>query len=88
MRLLSETGASARVLHDGHRHESIELRFAGSGHRIDFMALTGRAVWLYPQHEVLRDLVAARLQAGQVHPQAMSEARIWDELDARVAPSS
>ena len=65
VRLLSETGASARVLSDGQRHDGVELRFAGEGHRIDFMELTGRGVWLYPQHEVLRDLIAARLAGGQ-----------------------
>ena len=65
VRLLSQTGASSRVLSDGQRHDGIELRFAGTGHRIDFMALTGRSVWLYPQHEVLRDLIAARLADGQ-----------------------
>ncbi|MEV7694340.1 4-hydroxybenzoate 3-monooxygenase [Microbacterium sp. NPDC089189] len=63
--LLVESGASTRVLRDGNRHDGIELRFAGEGHRIDFPALVGRSVWLYPQHEVLRDLVAARLDAGQ-----------------------
>ncbi|MFF5159627.1 4-hydroxybenzoate 3-monooxygenase [Streptomyces sp. NPDC000348] len=63
--ILSETGASDRVLTVGQKHEGIELRFDGEGHRIDFAATVGRAVWLYPQHEVLRDLVAARLAAGQ-----------------------
>jgi p-hydroxybenzoate 3-monooxygenase len=63
--LLASTGASERVLVDGNRHDGIELRFAGEGHRIDFAGLTGRSVWLYPQHEVLRDLLAVRLAAGQ-----------------------
>ncbi|MEW2075763.1 4-hydroxybenzoate 3-monooxygenase [Streptomyces sp. NPDC013433] len=63
--ILSETGASERVLTVGQKHEGIELRFDGEGHRIDFAAAVGRAVWLYPQHEVLKDLVAARLAAGQ-----------------------
>ncbi|MFG6444855.1 4-hydroxybenzoate 3-monooxygenase [Microbacterium sp. P07] len=63
--LLVETGASTRVLTDGNRHDGIELWFDGEGHRIDFPSLVGRSVWLYPQHEVLRDLVAARLSAGQ-----------------------
>lgn len=63
--LLDATGASTRVLTDGHRHDGIELRFAGEGHRIDFPALTGRSVWLYPQHEVLKDLIATRLADGQ-----------------------
>jgi p-hydroxybenzoate 3-monooxygenase len=62
--LLVESGASDRVLVDGARHDGIELRFSGEGHRIDFAELVGRAVWLYPQHEVLRDLVATRLRDG------------------------
>ncbi|MGW9020264.1 4-hydroxybenzoate 3-monooxygenase [Leucobacter chromiiresistens] len=56
-------GSRARTV--GHRHDGIELRFAGEGHRIDFPALVGRSVWLYPQHEALKDLIAARLAAGQ-----------------------
>ncbi|MEU1971407.1 4-hydroxybenzoate 3-monooxygenase [Microbacterium sp. NPDC019599] len=63
--VLSSSGASDRVLAEAHRHEGIELRFAGAGHRIDFAALVGRAVYLYPQHEALKDLIAARLAAGQ-----------------------
>ena len=63
--VLTATGASERVLVDGHRHDGIELRFAGEGHRIDFAALVGRGVWLYPQHEVLKDLIATRVTAGQ-----------------------
>lgn len=61
---LVETGASERVLVDGHRHAGIELQFQGTGHRIDFERLVGRAVYLYPQHEVLIDLVARRLADG------------------------
>ena len=63
--ILTETGASDRVLTVGKRHEGIGLRFTGEGHRIDFADTVGRAVWLYPQHEVLKDLIAALLAAGQ-----------------------
>ena len=63
--ILDATGASSRVRAVGHRHDGIELRFDGEGHRIDFAALVGRGVWLYPQHEVLKDLIAARVAAGQ-----------------------
>ena len=65
VKVLSESGASDRVISEGHPHEGIELRFDGEGHRIDFHALVGRDVWLYPQHEVLKDLIAARLARGQ-----------------------
>jgi p-hydroxybenzoate 3-monooxygenase len=62
--LLTEMGVGERALTEGARHEGIELRFGGRGHRIDFAELAGRAVWLYPQHEVLKDLIAARLATG------------------------
>ncbi|MGD0199093.1 MAG: 4-hydroxybenzoate 3-monooxygenase [Solirubrobacteraceae bacterium] len=65
VQVLADSGASDRVLSEGQRHEGIELRFDGEGHRIDFHELTGRSVWLYPQHEVLRDLIAKRLDGGQ-----------------------
>jgi p-hydroxybenzoate 3-monooxygenase len=62
--LLVASGASERVLVDGHRHAGIELQFGGTSHRIDFASLVGRAVYLYPQHEVLIDLLARRLADG------------------------
>jgi len=75
---LVETGASTRVLTDGHRHEGIELRVDGEGHRIDFQDLVGRSVFLYPQHEVLRDLIAARLAASQDLRFGVTATRIED----------
>ncbi|MBA8848719.1 4-hydroxybenzoate 3-monooxygenase [Microcella alkalica] len=63
--LLDRLGEHSRARIVGHRHDGIELRFDGEGHRIDFPSLTGRSAWLYPQHEVLKDLIAARVAAGQ-----------------------
>jgi len=63
--LLDTIGPASRARTVGNRHDGIELRFEGEGHRIDFADTVGRAVWLYPQHEVLKDLIAARLEAGQ-----------------------
>jgi p-hydroxybenzoate 3-monooxygenase len=46
-------------------HHGIELRFNRRGHRIDMHQLTGgRAITVYAQHEVLKDLIAARLSYG------------------------
>ncbi|MCS5735708.1 4-hydroxybenzoate 3-monooxygenase [Herbiconiux daphne] len=65
--LLRTIDPATRVDTVGHRHDGIELRFGdvGEGHRIDFPSLVGRSVWLYPQHEVLKDLLALRLAAEQ-----------------------
>ena len=62
--LFVETGASERIVTDAHRHDGIELQFGGESHRIDFARLVDRAVYLYPQHEVLKDLLARRLADG------------------------
>ncbi len=61
--ILRELGGT-RVDSVGQRHDGIELRWDGVGHRIDFAELVGRGVWLYPQHEVLIDLIANRLAEG------------------------
>jgi p-hydroxybenzoate 3-monooxygenase len=63
--LLAEAGVGERMRAEGLVHDGIELRFGGAGHRIDFPALTGgRHVVLYGQTEVVKDLIAARLQTG------------------------
>jgi p-hydroxybenzoate 3-monooxygenase len=64
VRLLVDTGVSDRVLREGHEHQGIELRFAGTGHRIDFQDLVGESVWLYPQTDVFIDLANARDRDG------------------------
>ncbi len=62
--LMVDTGIGDRLLRQGEVHEGFVFRFGGQGHRIDLAALTGRSITVYPQHEVLRDLIAARLAAG------------------------
>jgi len=72
--LLDAVGLGDRMRREGLRHEGIWLRFAGRDHRIDFADLTGgRGVTVYGQHEVVKDLIAARLAAG---------GRIWFETRA------
>jgi len=62
--VLAESGVGERMKREGLVHEGILLRFQGRSHRIDLTGLTGgRAITVYAQHEVIRDLVAARLEA-------------------------
>src|SRR5258708_7249583 len=62
--LMHELGVGDRVQRQGLEHGGIELRFGGAGHRIDFRELTGgKCVTIYAQHEVIKDLIAARLAA-------------------------
>jgi p-hydroxybenzoate 3-monooxygenase len=62
--LLHETGLGGRLAAEGLTHEGIALRFSGGSHRIDFADLTGSAITVYGQQEVVKDLIAARLDAG------------------------
>jgi len=64
--LMCELGVGQRLQRQGLEHGGIELRFAGRGHRIDFRELAGgKCVTIYAQHEVIKDLIAARLAANQ-----------------------
>jgi p-hydroxybenzoate 3-monooxygenase len=63
--LLAELGVDERLRREGLVHGGIELRFGGQGHRIAMDELTGgRTVTVYAQTEIVRDLVAARLDDG------------------------
>jgi p-hydroxybenzoate 3-monooxygenase len=63
--LLIESGVGDRMRREGMVHHGIELRFGGRGRRIALSELTGgRAIMVYGQHEVVKDLIKARLDAG------------------------
>ena len=62
--LLVDSGVGERLQREGFVHEGIILRFAGRSHRIALTELTGRAIMVYAQHEVIKDLVKVRLDAG------------------------
>ncbi|TQK11404.1 4-hydroxybenzoate 3-monooxygenase [Herbaspirillum sp. SJZ107] len=64
MDILNEAGVGERMQREGALHHGIELAFGGRRHRIDLTGLTGKAITVYPQHEVIIDLVAARIKAG------------------------
>ncbi|WP_227935277.1 4-hydroxybenzoate 3-monooxygenase [Alkalihalobacillus deserti] len=63
--LLNATGVGERMMREGHLHHGIELQYNGIRHRVNMHELTdGKSIMVYPQHEVIKDLVAARLEAG------------------------
>jgi p-hydroxybenzoate 3-monooxygenase len=62
---LDEAGVGARMHREGLPHDGIELLFDGVRHRIDLKGLSGgRAITVYGQHEVVKDLIAARVESG------------------------
>jgi len=62
--LLVESGAGERLQREALVHHGIELCFNRCRHRINLFELTGRTVAIYGQQEVVKDLIAARLNAG------------------------
>ncbi|MBN6052114.1 4-hydroxybenzoate 3-monooxygenase [Nonomuraea sp. RK-328] len=62
---LVAAGVGERLRREGLPHLGIELRYGGRSRRIAFDELVpGRAITVYGQQEVVKDLIAARLEAG------------------------
>jgi len=64
VQLLEEAGVGDRLRREGLVHDGTQICVEGVRHRIDFKALTGKAVTVYGQTEVTRDLMEARSQSG------------------------
>jgi p-hydroxybenzoate 3-monooxygenase len=62
--LMVSMGVGGRLKREGLVHRGVEIRFGGNVRRVDFQELTGRAITVYAQQEVIKDLVAARLADG------------------------
>ncbi len=59
--ILCGSGVGERLKREGLQHQGVELRFDGTGHRIDFQDLVGKSITVYAQQEVLKDLIASRM---------------------------
>ena len=57
--LLDQLGVAERMHRLALQHRGIELGFRRKRHRINLHELTGNAVSIYGQHEVVKDLIAA-----------------------------
>jgi p-hydroxybenzoate 3-monooxygenase len=66
--LMQELGLGERMLREGHFHDGITLQWDRARHHVDIKGLSGgKGVTVYPQHEVLKDLIAGRLaQSGEI----------------------
>ncbi len=63
--LMAATGLDSRLKSEGLIHHGINISFAGAMHRIDMYSLTGRAITVYGQNEVQKDLNKARRHTGR-----------------------
>jgi p-hydroxybenzoate 3-monooxygenase len=64
--LMHEVGLGSRLAREGLRHEGIYLAFGGERHHIPLSELTGgRAITIYGQNEVVKDLIGARVSTGE-----------------------
>lgn len=64
MDLINDVGVGERMMREGMVHHGVNLLFDDELHRIDFEKLTGRGIIVYGQQEVVKDLVARRLEDG------------------------
>jgi p-hydroxybenzoate 3-monooxygenase len=64
--LMTQTGVGARLHREGMRHDSLYLSFAGQRHHVPLAELTGgKAIYVYGQNEVVKDLMEARVATGR-----------------------
>src|SRR6266545_4324233 len=63
--LLTEVNLADRLLRERMVHHGLELLFDGVGQRIPLTELTGREITIYGQHELVKDLIVARLDTGR-----------------------
>src|SRR3954471_15748447 len=62
--LIIKVGLGERLQREGLSHHGIKLNFETGLHSIDFTALVGRAVTIYGQQELVKDMMAQRLADG------------------------
>jgi len=84
--LLVRSGVGERLRREAFFHRGVYLRFDGRTHHIDMHELTGgKHVTVYAQHEVIRDLVKARLAVGGEILFGVADVRIVDPAGERPA---
>jgi p-hydroxybenzoate 3-monooxygenase len=62
--LLRDAGVGERLDREGIVHGGVHLQFAGERHHVPMRELAGASIVIYGQTEVVKDLIAARVDAG------------------------
>src|SRR5262245_61318515 len=83
--ILAEAGLGDRLLRERLVHDGVELAFNGQRRRIDLKGLSGKAVTIYGQAEVQKDLMDAHAKMGaevvyeaeDVSPHGLAGDRPW-----------
>src|SRR3954465_14173017 len=60
--LLESMGVADRLHEEALQHHGIYLQFDGRREYIAAREMTGRSIWIYGQQEIVKDLIAARLE--------------------------
>jgi p-hydroxybenzoate 3-monooxygenase len=77
--LMTQIGAGERLHREGMRHDSVYLSFGGKRHHVPLAELTGgKAIYVYSQNEVVKDLMHARLATGRPLHYEVSSVSVHD----------
>jgi p-hydroxybenzoate 3-monooxygenase len=83
MDLLDEAGVGARMHSDGIIHEGAQICVDGTRHRLSFREMTGKAVMVYGQTEITKDLMDGRAAAGAPTIYSAHDVRLHDISSSR-----
>src|SRR5215472_3236605 len=77
--LMTQMGVGARLHREGMRHDSLYLSFGGKRHHVPLAELTGgKAIYVYGQNEVVKDLMDARIATGRPLHYEVSDVSVYD----------
>jgi p-hydroxybenzoate 3-monooxygenase len=78
MDLLDEAGVGARMHRDGLVHDGVQICVDGVRHRVSFKEMTGKAVMVYGQTEITKDLMDGRAAVGAKTVYAAEDVALHD----------
>jgi len=76
--LLTDIGLGGRLAAEGMPHEGLSLRFDRADHRIALTELTGKAITVYGQQEIVKDLIDAHEARGLALEFSVSDVSLSD----------